>query len=189
MDSNMVMETTGQRGFSLLELLITITVLAIVTGIAVPSMQNAAEKRRTIAAAEEIYSQLQLARSEAISRSEPIYMNIAGGASWAIGISNDATCDPSDNDPACVLPDVTNNNPITHRFTVSDHSDVSIATTTNQITFQSQRGTATSATIDVTSTGDTGYVMSVVVGPLGQISICSADADPAKHVSGYNPCS
>ena len=186
----MAMDNTGQRGFTLLELLVTIAVLAIVLTIGVPSMATAIEKRRTIAAAEQIYSELQLARSETIARSEPLFMNIAGGANWAVGVSNNSLCDPSDDVPACVLPDAgtVNNNPITHRFTFSDHPDVTLATTANQIAFQSQRGTATSADIDITSEGDVGYVMTVVVGALGQISICSSDADPAKYVSGYGSC-
>lgn len=188
MDSDMAMDKTGQRGFTLLELLVTVAILAIVLTIGVPSMATAIEKRKIIAAAEQIYSELQLARSEAISRSESLFMNIVGGASWAVGVSNNGLCDPSDNVPACVLPDTANNNPITHRFTFSDHPDVTLATTANQIAFQSQRGTATSADIDITSEGDVGYVMTVVVGALGQVDICSPDADPAKYVSGYGSC-
>lgn len=184
----MAMDKTGQRGFTLLELIVTVAVLAIVLTFGVPSMKNAIEKRETIAAAEQIYSELQLARSEAIARSESLFMNIVGGASWAIGVSDNAACDPSDNAPACVLPDTAGNNPVTHRFTFSDHPDVTIATTANQIAFQSQRGTATSADIDITSEGDVGYVMSVTVGALGQINMCSSDADPAKHVLGYGSC-
>lgn len=188
MDSNMGMDTTKQRGFTLLELMATIAVLAIVLSLAVPSMRSAAEKRSTVAAAEEIYSQLQLARSEAIARSQAVFMNIADGAAWAIGVSNDAACDPSDNVPACVLPDVANNNPITHRFTSIDHPGMSVATTSNQITFQSQRGVASAATIDITSTGNIGYVIRVAVAPLGQVSMCSPNADASKYVSGYRSC-
>lgn len=190
MDSNMARDMTRQRGFTLLELIITIAVLAIVLSLAVPSMRSAAEKRRTIAAAEEIYSQLQLARSEAIARSEPVFMNIVGGANWSVGVSDNAACDPSDNAPACVLADnnAANSNPITHRFTFNDHPDIGVATTMNQIRFQSQRGIATAADIDITSTGDTGYVMSVLVGPLGQVSMCSEDTDLSKYVSGYRDC-
>lgn len=189
MDSNMDTDTTRQRGFTLLEVMAAMAVLAIVLSLAVPSMRSAAEKRRTIAAAEEIYSQLQLARSEAIARSQAVFMNIVGGAAWAIGVSNDPACDPSDNVPACVLPDVmTNNNPITHLFTSNDHPDMSVATTSNQITFQSQRGIASAATIDITSAGNVGYLMRVAVAPLGQVSMCSPNADASKHVSGYRPC-
>lgn len=186
--SNNATPMNKQRAFTLLELLITVAVLAIIASFAVPSMRSAAEKRRITGAAEEIYSQLQLARSEAIARSQPVFMNIDDGADWAIGISSDATCDPSDNVPACTLPDAANNNPVTRRFTFNDHQDVSIAASANQIIFRSQRGTATGANIDITSTGDMGYVMSVVIGPLGQISMCSPNADVSKYVSGYRPC-
>lgn len=177
-----------ERGFTLLELLMTVAVLAIIVSIAVPSMRSAAEKRRVIGAAEQIYSQLQLARSEAIARSAPVFMNIEAGANWAIGISDDPTCDPTDNAPACTLSDANGNNPITRVFTSNEHRDVSIAATQNQINFRSQRGTATGASINVISTGDTGYLMSVIVGPLGQVTMCSSNADASKYVSGYRPC-
>ena len=177
-----------QRGFTLLELLITVAVLAILATVAVPSMRSAAEKRRTIAAAEEIYSQLQLARSEAIARSQPVFMNIEDGADWAIGISDDPACDPTDNAPACTLVDTNDANPITRRFTFNEHRNISILSTEDQINFLSQRGTATGANIDIVSTGDTGYVMSLVVGPLGQITMCSSNADASKYISSYRPC-
>lgn len=184
----MTTDTTRQHGFTLLELIATMAVLAIVLAFGVPSMSNAIEKRNTIAAAEQIYSELQLARSEAIARSEPLFMNIVNGANWAIGFSDDAACDPTDNAPACVLSDTANSNPITHRFTFNDHPNVDVTSTAAQITLQPQRGTATSADIDITSTGDVGYVMSVTVSPLGHVGMCSSDADSAKYVSGYDPC-
>jgi type IV fimbrial biogenesis protein FimT len=188
MDSDMAKIGIGQRGFSLLELMVVIAILAIVLTFGVPSMTTAIEKRDTIAAAEQVYSELQLARSEAIARSQPLFMNFVNGANWAVGFSDDATCDPADNAPVCDLPDLANNNPITHRFTFNDHPDVSVASTAAQITFQPQRGTATSADVDITSTGDVGYVMTVTISPLGHMSMCSSNADPAKHVSGYDAC-
>ena len=73
-----------QKGFTLLELMITIAVLAIAAAFAVPSMTRAVEKRNTISAAEAIYNQIQLARSESIARSQPVYMNVVAGTGWPI---------------------------------------------------------------------------------------------------------
>ena len=176
-------------GFTLLELMIAIAILAIVTTVAIPAMQNAAEKRNTISAAEQLYSQLQLARSESVARTETLFMNISNGSDWAMGFSDDQNCDPTDNSPACTLPDLDGANAITHRVTFNDHNNVSLSSTSNQITFSPQRGTASSATITITSQGDYGYIMNVNVGVLGQISICSPNTDPTKYVSGYRVCS
>jgi type IV fimbrial biogenesis protein FimT len=182
------MTMTRQHGFTLFDLMITLAILSIILAFGIPSMRSAAEKRNTTAVAEDIYSQIQLARSEAIARSQLVFMNLAAGNEWAIGVSSDENCDPSDNVPACTLPDTDNNNPITHLVSFGDHDPVSLATTTNQITFEPQRGTATSATINITSSGTTGYVMTVNVGLLGQVSLCSSDADPSKYVTGYRAC-
>lgn len=151
-------------------------------------MRAAAEKRQTMAAVERIYSELHLARSEAISRSQPVFFNISPGADWAIGISNNALCDPTDNVPACTLPDMDNNNPITHLYTADDNDNVTLNATGNQITFLPQRGTATGATISVSSVGRNGYDVNIIVRPLGQIAVCSPDADPQKYVTSYREC-
>jgi Tfp pilus assembly protein FimT len=168
--------------------MITIAVLAIAAAVAVPSMAEAIEKRNTISAAEAIYSQIQLARSESIARSQPVFMNVVAGADWAIGFGNDQNCDPSDNNPACALPDLDNNNPITHLLTSADRANVSIATTANQIAFTPQRGMVTAVTIDITSQGRVGFDISISVGMLGQVSMCSSNADPSKHVASYRAC-
>ena len=177
-----------EGGFSLLELMITLAVTAILLAVGVPSFQDSVEKRRTISAAEEIYGQLQLARSEAVARSQPVFMNIATGANWAIGISDNVACDPSDNNPVCTLPDMQGGNAITHRFSAVDHDTVGLTATAASISFLPQRGTANSASINVTSTGGVGYIMRVNVGALGQISMCSPDADASKYVLGYRAC-
>jgi type IV fimbrial biogenesis protein FimT len=178
-----------QQAFSLFDLMITMAVLSIVASVAIPSMQSAIEKRNTTAAAEAIYSNIQLARSESISRSAMLFMNLSPGTDWSFGFSTDQNCDPTDNNPACTLPDLDNNNPITHRVTFNDHDTVTIASTSNQITFSPQRGTASPATITVTSEGDQGYIIRVNVGVLGQVSMCSPDTDPAAYVTAYQPCS
>jgi prepilin-type N-terminal cleavage/methylation domain-containing protein len=179
---------TSQLGFTLLELMITLAILAVILSIGVPSMQSAMEKRRTVSAAEAIYSQIQLARSESISRSSTLFMNISGGSTWAIGFGTDQNCDPTDNNPACTLPDQDNANAITQLLTSADHNNVSVTTTSNQITFSPQRGTATNATISVNSSGNMGYIVNVVVGILGQVSLCSPNTDPTNYVAGYRAC-
>jgi len=177
-----------QRGFTLYEFLITMAVLGVLITIGIPTMRGSAERRNTISATEEIYSQLQFARSEAVSRSAQVFFNIVDGADWAIGISTNAGCDPSDNNPACVLPDVNGANEVTVLFSSDDFSEISIASTVAQITFSPERATATAATINVTSTDDIGYLMRIDVGVLGQISVCSPDAVPTTYVGGYRAC-
>lgn len=176
------------QGFSLFELLLSVALLSLALVLAVPSMTTMAERRQTIAAVERIYGELQLARSSAVAMSQPMFMNISPGADWAMGISDNALCDPVDNQPACVIPDVNGANPITHRYTMAENSDVMVNADTNQVTFFSQRGTATPINMTVTSQGEIGYVVNIIVRPLGQISICSPNADPSIHLTSYRPC-
>lgn len=176
------------KGFTLLELLVAMAVLAVIATVGIPSMTAAVERRQTVDAVERIFSEIRLARSASVARSENVFMNISPGANWAIGVSNDATCDPTDNNPACTLPDLTNANPITHLYTVANNDNVSLTTTNNQISFAPQRGTATGTTVTVTSTGDIGYIVNVIVRPLGQIAICSPDTNPSRYLSTYRVC-
>lgn len=60
------------RGFTLLELMITIALLAIILGLAVPSFTTLVQNNRATAQANDLISFLQLARSEALKTNQPM---------------------------------------------------------------------------------------------------------------------
>ena len=71
-------------GFTLIELMVTVAVLAILTAIALPNYQAFVLNSRMTAQANDFLASLQLARSEAVKRNAPISMNAIGG-DWANG--------------------------------------------------------------------------------------------------------
>lgn len=182
-------QTARQLGFTVFELMITVAIASIVLTLGMPSMVSAIEKRRTVGAAEQIYSQLQLARLQAVAQSQPITAEFwFSDPDWGMGITdNPANCDPEDNNPVCALSDATGANAVTYWTSDADFDDIAVQSTAN-VTFSPQRATANAATIDVVSDGRVGYLMRVEVGVLGQISMCSPNGDPAKFVGGYRPC-
>lgn len=73
-----------QRGFNLIELLVVLTVSAIMLGIATPSFREFVATQRVKNTAFDFASALLLARSEAIKRNGPVTL-AQTGASWAGG--------------------------------------------------------------------------------------------------------
>jgi type IV fimbrial biogenesis protein FimT len=65
-------ESKRQRGFTLMELVITIAVLAILTTLAVPSFVQFIQNNRLSSEANELVAALQYGRSEALRRGEEV---------------------------------------------------------------------------------------------------------------------
>ena len=77
------------RGFTLLELMVTVAVLAILIAIAVPSFASLMNSNRLAAQSNELIAAMQLARSEAIRRNSPVMLcpsddaqTCAGAGAW-----------------------------------------------------------------------------------------------------------
>jgi type IV fimbrial biogenesis protein FimT len=64
----------NQQGFTLIELMVTLAISAILLGIGVPSFRGMIENNRIAAASNDLVTGLQLARSEAINRGIPVVL-------------------------------------------------------------------------------------------------------------------
>lgn len=60
------------RGFTLVELLFAVAVIAILIGVAAPNLQNAVRNSRLTTSTNNMVASLQLARSEALKRKVPV---------------------------------------------------------------------------------------------------------------------
>ncbi|WP_372015317.1 GspH/FimT family pseudopilin [Pseudoxanthomonas sp. 10H] len=75
-----------QRGFTLVELMVTVAVLAILVGLATPSFTSVINSNRLTSQANEFMADLQLARSEAVRRNRTVRLcRSADGATCAAG--------------------------------------------------------------------------------------------------------
>lgn len=73
------------KGFTLIELMVTIAVLAIVIGIAVPSFAAMIRDNRAESQSGSMATALNLARSEAVKRGQNVTVRPVSGTNWTGG--------------------------------------------------------------------------------------------------------
>lgn len=83
----------GARGFTLIELMIGIVIMALVTALAMPSYRTWIQNTRIRNTAEAILNGLQVARMEAVRRNAPVQLVLGTGSAWTVGCATvTATC-------------------------------------------------------------------------------------------------
>ena len=172
-------------GVTLIELMVALAILVIVVAVAVPSFQNARESNRVQAAAEAVFAHFQFARSEAIRQSQDLTVQVTPGTAWCLGISNNtAGCDC--NTAGSCLFGLGNPPPLEQTVRSTDYFQITLATTANQIVFDSRRGTI-NALLDtgqegsVTVTGANNRNAQIRFSSRGRVRLCG-------NVGGYPPC-
>ena len=80
-------KTSGMRGFTLVELMVTLAVLAIIIAIAVPNMSTFIKKQAVRSTADELILSLVYARSEALKLNNDVYVRpeASGMNGWSAG--------------------------------------------------------------------------------------------------------
>ncbi|MCB1588313.1 MAG: GspH/FimT family pseudopilin [Xanthomonadales bacterium] len=86
------------RGFTVIELLITLTMLGILVALALPSFREAGLNTASTAQVNDLSTALNLARSEATKQARPVRVSALGG-DWATGweVATDADRDGASN--------------------------------------------------------------------------------------------
>jgi type IV fimbrial biogenesis protein FimT len=94
--------STAQRGYTIIELMITVTVLGILLGVAVPSFLDTVRNNRLISQNNEFIGALNYARSEALKRGGSVsvcsstdQLTCSGTTNWTTGWVTFS--DPNDN--------------------------------------------------------------------------------------------
>lgn len=80
------------KGFTLIELMVTVAVLAILVALAGPGLSGWVDSSSARAQTNQYRDMLTYARSEAISKGEPVRVKELANGSWVVGTGDPADC-------------------------------------------------------------------------------------------------
>lgn len=179
------MEDTRHSGFTLLELLVTLALVGLLAGLAVPAMGRLLDTARLRSAIEAFSQELQQARNHALTHQQNVYFSLSVSAHrWCYGWGDLAACDCEAGDSeATACRTGSKNNQRVHRRLSTDFPSVELNTTrpaaSRTLHFSPLRGTASADSFALRN--DAGE-LHVIVSPLGRVRICSTDG------RGYPAC-
>lgn len=177
----------ASAGLTLVELLAGLAILAIVTVFAVPSFDDMRVRERVKGAANNLFTDLQFARSEAVQRNARITVSFTSGAAWCYGIhqGNDA-CD-CDTANSCSIKTVTAAD--FPGISMSQAQFDSSAGTLDWYAIDPRRGQSVDAggnavTGNVVFAGSGSRSLRGDVNAVGRVRLCS----PSGSIQGYPAC-
>ena len=182
------------NGFTLVELMMSIAVMAIILTVAVPGMKSYLDTNLLRGGTSQFYADVQLARSESIKRNVSISVSITsdGAAAWCYGLDEDPGCDCTLTNPAdvnaCTLPIA--GVKVLKVGGVSDFTDINmtapVGVDLTYATFDPTRGLATTTGTAIFQSTSNSNETHVAVSVLGRVSSCTPAG--ANQVAGYSAC-
>lgn len=187
-----------KSGFTLVELLVVITIVAISITFVSPSWDKASQKRRVANAAEQAAAFVALAQGEAQKRNQPVSVSYSrsGNRQWCLGAAVGAGgCDCTETDTAsaqyCAMDGVVTT------FQAADYPLLNLLDADDgqpnggdsRITFDPIRGILQPAgdRLQLTLESERGaYRLRLGLGPTGLLTLCNPDTD--RRVAGYAIC-
>ena len=179
-----------QLGVTLSELVITVSVVAIMAGLSAPAYSKFISKRKISVAANMIGVFFENVKMEAIKRNEFVtisYQSEEEDGSWCIGatVGSDAECDCMAETPECLIDTVPT---ILSSMTYADFSKIETDITDGFITFDPKRGIlldpADSVLMEVTHASEN-FQVDVSVNATGSVRKCSPEG---HELVGYATC-
>ncbi len=169
------MEDTGRSGFTLVELLVTLAVVALLVTVAAPAMARFLDQARLRAAAQTLAQELRQARNHALAHQSRTHFSIAVRARrWCYGWRDDSTCQCDSHAGAALCRTASDGR--MHTQSSADFPAVQLSgnqhSTHPGVIFSPLRGTATATAFVLRNR----YAAArVIISPLGRVRICSPD--------------
>ena len=190
----------ARQGFTLIELMITIAVLAVLLALAAPSFDDSIKRARLKGAADGIVSLVDSARQQATRLNRDVNLTLRGAnGTWCVGaraaanpapgqaVAAAPSCDCSANPAECVVAgntlvaDSASFGPVGGRATI-DNADIAVV-------FDRRLGTlqdfATRGNVLLSQPNST-LQLQVEVDALGHARVCIPSGKPS--FGGYRPC-
>jgi type IV fimbrial biogenesis protein FimT len=171
----------AQRGFTIIELMTVVVVVAVLLALAIPSFRELIARNRLEGVTSELGTDLQYTRSEAVSRNGNVGL-LTGAAGTCYTIYQEAN--PVAGSCNCANTPVCTGGPVEIK-TVSFGGTGISATASTTFLFEPVRGSLTSAdTAAVLSSSSIGGQLRADVLAVGRVKVCS----PSGTFRGYPAC-
>jgi type IV fimbrial biogenesis protein FimT len=184
----------SNRGFTLMELMIVLAIIAISVALAVPSYSDVMQRRETTSQAEDLVAFVSFAKSESVKFNEmvSVHLTYTDKDNWCIGANEgSAPCDCTETDTE--LASFCSLNDVAKIMQSSDQtkSGMTAASTDRTLVFDPIRGTMATADLGTNhgltlESDNSHWSLQVDTGATGRVRICNPD--DTKAVPGYQSC-
>lgn len=187
-------EFSAAKGFTVIELMVVIGVIAIIASLALPSYRTLIEKRQVTSGAEQISAFLSSAQLEAVKRNEivGVHYEFNEAGNWCLGAvlgEEDCTCSSDPDTNTCLIDG-------TARIMIPENLNYEEALVgmdgDGAFVIDPVRGMMADFTdspvFQFLSQPEETYALNAVMNPTGRVIICSDGERSSHQVPGFDEC-